>query len=298
MAQRKPKQGGPAADAPPDLLIVSGLSGSGKATVLKTLEDHGYYSVDHLPLELLPKFAELARDSQSIRRAALGIDIREGESLQLFPAMYERLRRRTRIRLLFLDASDDTVVRRYSETRRPHPLPAESVLRSVHREREQLEPIRVLADDVILTDQMNPQALRKRIVDTYGPPRAGPALRVSVISFGFRHGVPADSDLVFDVRFLPNPNYIPEFKPYSGKNRQVANFVRSFPQTKEFLERVRALLEFLLPHYVAEGKAYLTISIGCTGGRHRSVMMAEEIGRGLRKGGYGVRIAHRDIGKA
>jgi UPF0042 nucleotide-binding protein len=292
-----PGAGGAKRPAAPELLIISGLSGSGKATVLKTLEDNGYYSVDHLPLELVPKFAELTKDSPSIQRAALVIDIREGESLQLFPAMYESLRRKTRTHLLFLDASDDTLVRRYSETRRPHPLPAESVLRSVRREREQLEPIRALADEVILTDQMNVHELRKRIVETYCAQAAGPALRVSVLSFGFRHGVPPESDLVFDVRFLPNPNYIPEFKPYSGKNRKVARFIRSFPQTVEFLERTRSLLEFLLPHYVAEGKTYLTISIGCTGGRHRSVMMAEEIGKALQKRGYGVRIAHRDIDK-
>jgi UPF0042 nucleotide-binding protein len=302
MAQRQVKRSKPGArrDArpdPPELLIISGLSGSGKATVLKTLEDNGYYSVDHLPLELLPKFAELTKGSPSVRGAALVIDIREGESLRRFPAMYEKLRRRFRTHLLFLDAKDETLVRRYSETRRPHPLAAESVLRSVRREREQLEPIRALADDVILTDQMNVHELRKRIVDTFCAPSAGPALRVSVLSFGYRHGVPPESDLVFDVRFLPNPNYIPEFKPYSGKNRVVARYIRGFPQTREFLERTGSLLEFLLPHYVAEGKTYLTISVGCTGGRHRSVMMAEEIGSRLADLGYNVRISHRDINK-
>lgn len=281
----------------PELVIITGLSGSGKGTVLKALEDHGYYSVDNLPLDLIPKFAELTRDSPNIRRAALVVDIREKDHLQRLPEVYTSLRARIRTRLLFLDAEDSTLVRRYSETRRPHPLgEGKSVLRSVQLERNQLSEIRALADYVINTTALTAHQLRKKVAEHFGGADA-PNLQVYVASFGFKHGVPAESDLVFDVRFLPNPNYIPEFKKLSGKNSGVARYIRSFPQTTEFLERISALLLYLMPHYVAEGKSYLTISIGCTGGRHRSVMMAEEIFKRLRKVGYDAKVAHRDIAK-
>lgn len=281
----------------PELVIITGLSGSGKGTVLKALEDNGYYSVDNLPVDLIPTFAKLTQESPNIRRAALVVDIREGDSLKRFPAVYAAMKRDIRSRLLFLDAGDETLVRRFSETRRPHPLgPDRSVLGNVLTERELLAPIRALADHVLMTSEMNVHQLRRRIVETFGSP-TDVRLLVSSMSFGFRHGVPSDADLVFDVRFLPNPNYIPEFKEMTGRNPRVARFVRSYPQTQEFIERVSSLLLFLMPHYIHEGKSYLTIAFGCTGGRHRSVMMAEEFGKRLQKSGYSAKITHRDIQK-
>ncbi|MCX7603648.1 MAG: RNase adapter RapZ, partial [Bryobacteraceae bacterium] len=200
----------------PELVIITGLSGSGKGTVLKALEDHGYYSVDNLPLDLIPKFAELTKDSPNIRRAALVVDIREREQLQRLPEIVARLRKKLRTRLLFLDADDEALVRRYSETRRPHPLGgARSVLRSVRLERRQLAGIRAAADYVINTSELNVHELRKKIVETFcTEDEAG--LQIYVMSFGFKHGLPPESDLVFDVRFLPNPNYIPDFKRLTG----------------------------------------------------------------------------------
>lgn len=287
----------PTGEAGPALVLVCGLSGAGKGTVLKALQDHGFYAVDHLPLELLMQFAELTRDSPNIGRAALGVDIRERGQLMLFEQQLAQLKRMIRTELLFLDTDDETLVRRFSETRRPHPLGEDrGVLASVREERQMLEEIRALSDHVLQTSEMNVHQLRRQVVEIFGAASARKIV-LRVVSFGFRNGVPADADLVFDVRFLPNPNYIPEFKPLSGKNPRVARFVRSYPQTKEFIERVSSLLLFLLPHYIHEGKSYLTIAIGCTGGHHRSVMMAVEIHKRLQKAGYGARIAHRDLDK-
>lgn len=280
----------------PELFIITGVSGSGKATVLKALEDLGYYAVDNLPMALLETFARLVTESASIRRAAIVVDIREGDLISKFPAVYSRLRMTLRTCLLFLDADDEALVRRFSETRRPHPLGQGSVLKNVQAERKQLEAIRDMADQVIVTSDLTSPQLRKMIGEAFST-ISDASLRVAVMSFGFRHGVPAESDLVLDVRFLPNPNYVPEFKPFSGKNPRVARYIRGFPQTGEFLRHTREMLDFLLPHYIAEGKAYLTISFGCTGGRHRSVMMAQEIAQYLQREGYPVRISHRDINK-
>ena len=284
---------------PPELVVITGLSGSGKVTVLKSLEDMGYYSVDNLPVDLIPKFGELVRDSPKIRRAALLVDIREGESLKRFPAVYARLRRVLPATLVFLEASEDTLVRRYSETRRPHPLGKEqSVARSLRRERRKLAPIRELAEHIINTSKFNVHELRQVIAEKFQGESELAKIMVYVTSFGYRHGVPADSDLVFDVRFLPNPNYLPQFKKLSGRHPQVARFVRSFPQTVEFVERISELLVYLLPHYIREGKSYLTIAFGCTGGRHRSVMMAEEIRKRLARHGFRVKTTHRDLEKS
>ncbi|MGO9243079.1 MAG: RNase adapter RapZ [Bryobacteraceae bacterium] len=302
MAKRR-KEPVPAAPPPqqaralrPELVVITGVSGSGKGTVLKALEDLGYHAVDNMPVALLETFASLVKESSSVRRAALVVDIREGDLLSQFPGNYSRIRNILPTCLLFLDAADESLLRRFSETRRPHPLARESVLASVQAERQQLEPIRDLADQVIVTSGLTPAQLRKIIAETFSA-QLDAALRISVISFGFRYGVPPESDLVFDVRFLPNPNYVPEFKALSGKSARVARYVRSFPQTNEFLKRLEELLTFLLPHFVTEGKTYLTITFGCTGGRHRSVMMAQEIAQFLERNGYPVRIAHRDIDK-
>src|SRR5664279_4770764 len=258
--------------ARPELFIITGVSGSGKGTVLKTLEDLGYYAVDNLPMALLETFARLVTESASIRRAAIVVDIREGDLINRFPEVYSRLRGTLRTCLLFLDADDDALLRRFSETRRPHPLGQGSLLKNVRAERKQLEPIRDMADQVIVTSDLSSPQLRKLIGEAFSA-SSDASLRIAVMSFGFRHGVPAESDLVLDVRFLPNPNYVPEFKPLSGKNPRVARYVRGFAQTREFLRHVQGLLDFLLPHYVAEGKAYLTIAFGCTGGRHRSCLL-------------------------
>jgi len=281
-----------------ELVIITGLSGSGKGTVLKALEDLGYYSVDNLPIDLIPKFAELTYAVPNIRRAAIVVDIREGAALDRFPALYKRIQRLVPTRLLFLEADDASLLRRFSETRRPHPLGADqSVADSIRRERERLAHIRRLADPIINTSKFNVHELRQTIHDTFQGHKREPDILIQVTSFGFRHGVPTDSDLVFDVRFLPNPNYIAAFKKLSGKNAGVARYIRSFPQTREFIERISDLLIYLLPHYIGEGKSYLTIAFGCTGGRHRSVMIAAEIRKRLSAAGYRVKESHRDLSK-
>jgi UPF0042 nucleotide-binding protein len=285
-----------AGPAKTELVIITGLSGSGKGTVLKALEDLGYYSVDNLPIDLIPKFAELAKDAPNIRRAALVVDIREGAALERFPALFKRIRRQVPTRLIFLEADESSLLRRFSETRRPHPLgTGQSVTASIRRERERLAPIRALADPIINTTKFNVHELRETIHRTFGGQKGSPEILVQVTSFGYRHGVPADSDLVFDVRFLPNPNYIPAFKHYSGKHPSVARYIRSFPQTTEFIQRISELLIYLLPHYIAEGKSYLTISFGCTGGHHRSVLIASEIRKRLATAGFRVKETHRDV---
>ena len=281
-----------------ELVIITGMSGSGKGTVLKAFEDLGYYSVDNLPLELIPKFAELTKEADKIRRAALVVDIREGTALERLPSLLKRIRRQIPTRLLFLEADDSALIRRFSETRRPHPLGLEqSVAESIRRERERLEPIRRLADPIINTSKFNVHELRETIHNSFRGQKLEPEILVQVTSFGYRHGVPTDSDLVFDVRFLPNPNYIPAFKDLSGKHPSVARYIRSFPQTTEFIQRISELLIYLIPHYIREGKSYLTISFGCTGGHHRSVLIANEIRKRLNAAGFRVKETHRDVKK-
>jgi UPF0042 nucleotide-binding protein len=289
----------PAAGDKTELVIITGLSGSGKGTVLKALEDLGYYSVDNLPIELIPKFAELAKSAPNIRRAALVVDIREGTALERLPALYKRIRRQVPTRLVFLEAEEQALIRRFSETRRPHPLgTGQSVAASIRSERERLAPIRALAEPIINTSLFNVHELRETIHSTFGGDGSrSKGILVQVNSFGYRHGIPPESDLVFDVRFLPNPNYIPAFKEKTGKHPSVARYIRSFPQTQEFIERISTLLIYLLPHYVDEGKSYLTIAFGCTGGHHRSVMIAGELRKRLKQAGYDAKETHRDIKK-
>lgn len=295
MAHRAPE---PSDSHRAQLVIITGVSGSGKGTVLKAFEDLGYYAVDNLPVELIPKFAELTQDSANVRRAALVIDIREGQGLKQFPAIYKKLRRSIPATVLFLEADDSTLVRRFSETRRPHPLGiGSSVVKSIHAEREYLEPIRAVADHIINTSKFNVHELREVIGDKFRGERAEANIRIDITSFGYRFGVPADSDLVFDVRFLPNPNYIPEFKKLTGRHPSVARYIRSFPQTTEFIERISDLLVYLIPHYIREGKSYLTIAFGCTGGHHRSVMIAGEIRKRLTRAGFKVKETHRDVSR-
>jgi UPF0042 nucleotide-binding protein len=279
-----------------ELVVITGLSGSGKASVLKALEDLGYYSVDNLPVELIPKFAELTRDNANIPAAALVVDIRERKGLERFPEVLASIRHSVNAKLIFLEADDDALVRRFSETRRPHPLgTANSIVRSIRAERLELAPIRAMADLILNTSKFTVHELREFIGERFRGQNDESKILISVTSFGYRFGVPPDSDLVFDVRFLPNPNYIPRFKDQTGKRPAVARYIRSFPQTVEFIRRITDLLTYLLPHYIREGKSYLTIAFGCTGGQHRSVMMAEEIRKNLAGAGFKAKVNHRDI---
>ena len=279
-----------------ELVIVTGISGAGKASALKAFEDLGYHCVDNLPLELLPDFAALVTASAEVERAAIVVDVREGATLDRLPEILKGVRKQLRTRVVFLDAQDSVLVRRFSETRRPHPLGrSETVSRSIVEERQLLDPIRNVADTLIDTSNFNVHELRADILARFGHDEDTKRLLVSCLSFGFKNGVPLDADMVFDVRFLPNPHFVPEFRKKTGLDPKVADYVRGFPQTKEFLDRVTKLMLYLLPHYVEEGKSYLTVAFGCTGGQHRSVMMAEEIGERLRKAGYQVKALHRDI---
>jgi RNase adapter protein RapZ len=283
---------------PPELVIITGMSGSGKASVLKAFEDLGYYCVDNLPIELIPRFAELAMQSSEIRRTALVVDVREGSKLERLPGILKSVKRMIPTRVVFLEASDAVLLRRFSETRRPHPLGAnEPVKAALKAERRHLSAIRRLADFVIDTSKFNVHELRAHITDGFREKSSEKSILTSCVSFGFREGVPDDADLVFDVRFLPNPHFVPEFRALTGRDPRVAKYIRSFPQTKEFIQRISDLLVYLLPHYIHEGKSYLTIAFGCTGGQHRSVMIAEDVGKRLRHAGYRVKVEHRDSPK-
>jgi UPF0042 nucleotide-binding protein len=279
----------------PELVIITGMSGSGKASVLKAFEDLGYYCVDNLPVELIPQFAELAVQSSEIRRTALVVDVREGSKLEKLPAILKSVRRMIPTKVVFLEASDVILLRRFSETRRPHPLGTDSTVQSALKaERRHLGSIRRLSDFVIDTSKFNVHELRALITERFQEQSSERSLLISCVSFGFRQGVPEDSDLVFDVRFLPNPHFVPEFRPLTGRDKRVAKYIRSFPQTREFIGRISDLLVYLIPHYIHEGKSYLTIAFGCTGGQHRSVMIAEEVARRLRSSDYRVKVVHRD----
>jgi RNase adapter protein RapZ len=282
-----------------ELVIITGMSGSGKASALKAFEDLGYYCVDNLPVDLIPRFAELALQSGEIPRTALVVDVREGSQLERLPAILKSIKRMIPTRVIFLEATDASLLRRFSETRRPHPLGTDTTVKaSLTAERRHLRSIRAIADMVIDTSKFNVHELRAHLTDRFKQQSGGhQTILVSCVSFGYRHGVPDDADLVFDVRFLPNPHFVPEFRPLTGRHPRVAKYIRSFPQTKEFINRISDLLVYLLPHYIREGKSYLTISFGCTGGQHRSVMIAEEVGKRLRKAAYKVKVLHRDMPK-
>lgn len=283
----------------PELVIITGMSGSGKASVLKAFEDLGYYCVDNLPVQLIPQFADLAVQSSEIRRTALVVDVREGSKLEDLPKLLRSVGRLIPTKVVFLEASDAVLLRRFSETRRPHPLGTDSPVKSALKaERRHLSAIRAVADFVIDTSKFNVHELRAHITERFKKEQSSEkSILVSCVSFGFRQGVPEDADLVFDVRFLPNPHFVPEFRPLTGRDPRLAKYIRSFPQTREFISRISDLLVYLLPHYIHEGKSYLTIAFGCTGGQHRSVMIAEDVGKHLRRAGYRVKIVHRDIPK-
>jgi len=280
------------------LVILTGLSGSGKGSVLNTFEDLGFYCVDNLPVKLIPTFSELYVEGVEIERAALLVDAREGEQIDKLPTIYRKLSAEQPATLVFVEASDEVLKRRFSETRRPHPLShGGSIAEGIAAERHRMAPIRRLADVIIDTSKFTVHELRQFIIDKFQRPGSRPLL-VSVVSFGFRYGIPSDADLVFDVRFLPNPHFVPKLRPFSGKDPKVARYIRSFPQTGEFLRRIESLLAYLIPLYIREGKSYLTVALGCTGGRHRSVALAEVIRRYLQKKKYSAKVVHRDIDKS
>jgi RNase adapter protein RapZ len=280
------------------LVILTGLSGSGKGSVLNTFEDLGFYCVDNLPVGLIPTFSELYVEGVEIERAALLVDAREGEQIDKLPAIYRKLAADQPATLVFVEASDEVLKRRFSETRRPHPLSqGQSIGEGIREERRRMAPIRRLADVIIDTSKFNIHELRQFIIDKFQRPGSRPLL-VSVVSFGFRYGIPSDADLVFDVRFLPNPHFVPKLRRFSGKDPKVARYIRSFPETGEFLRRIESLLSYLIPLYIREGKSYLTVALGCTGGRHRSVALAEVIRRYVQKKKYSAKVVHRDIDKS
>jgi UPF0042 nucleotide-binding protein len=281
-------------------VLITGMSGSGKGSVLKAFEDLGYHCVDNLPFDLIARFAERCEQPGSrIKRAVVVVDIRGGEALSQLPTLFQDLKSKySNMSLLFLEASDKALIRRFEETRRPHPLGGDlSVREGIRLERTLLNPMRQLADVTVDTTRMNVHELREVIQRQFGGLSTRKAILVSVISFGFRFGVPADANLVFDVRFLPNPNYIPKLKSKTGQDAVVQRYMDTFPPTREFMKHLLDLLFYLLPNYTQEGKSYLTIAIGCTGGRHRSVAIAEKVAHALAAGGYKTRVSHRDIGK-
>ncbi len=280
------------------MLILTGLSGAGKSTVLRALEDVGYYCVDNLPIIIVEKLLELSgHTAGEVSRIALGVDAREGRFLSEAPRVIQELRDKgAEVEVLFVDCSDEVLIRRYSETRRRHPMAGEgTVADGIAAERRALADLKALADEVIDTTTLNVHELKRlvtrRSVD--GETKLG----LTVVSFGFRFGVPTHADLVLDVRFLPNPYFIPELKPHPGTDPRVAEFVLSQADARAFLERLSDLLQFLIPRYRNEGKSYLTIAIGCTGGKHRSVALAAALADRLSSGGQPIRLWHRDVDK-
>ncbi len=281
------------------MLILTGLSGAGKSTVLRALEDVGYYCVDNLPIIIVEKLLELSEHTAGeVSRIALGVDAREGRFLSEAPRVIRELREKgAEVEVLFVDCSDEVLIRRYSETRRRHPMAgAGTVADGIAAERRALADLEALADEVIDTTSLNVHEL-KRLVTRRFAAGEGARLGVTVVSFGFRFGIPAHADMVIDVRFLPNPFFIPELKPHPGTDPRVAGFVLGQPDAKAFLERLGDLLGFLLPRYRAEGKSYLTVAIGCTGGKHRSVALAAALAERLEAAGQPVRLWHRDVEK-
>jgi RNase adapter protein RapZ len=281
-------------------VVITGLSGSGKSQAIRALEDLGYFCVDNLPTILIPTLAQLSlRQGTEFQKVAIVVDVREGAFLSQFPTVWRRLKRMPRLEpsLIFLEATHAALVRRFSETRRPHPLAAgRSVSEGITDERRRLDVIRSLADDIVDTSELTVHELRSRFQAFARDTAQRTPLVATIVSFGFKNGVPLDADLVFDARFLPNPHFVPRLKPLSGRDRAVVRFMERHPVTEEFVAKLSDLLRFLVPHYVSEGKSYLTIGVGCTGGRHRSVMLAERLRAvvGQLKG-VKVRVRHRDL---
>lgn len=284
------------------LVIVTGMSGAGKSTALKMLEDVGYFCVDNLPVPLIPKMADLWRSSGSeLNKAALGVDIRSGQSFrELEKVLNELDKTGMKYEILYLESSDDVLIKRYKETRRFHPLSGSHgrVDEGIHKERVKIAFLKKRADYLIDTSHMLTRELKAELNKIFVQNKEYKNLYISVLSFGFKYGIPADCDLVFDVRFLPNPYYIEELRPQSGNDTKVRDYVMGNQKAREFLDKLVDMIEFLIPNYVQEGKTQLVIGVGCTGGKHRSVTLANELYEALRANeNYGIRIEHRDIGK-
>ena len=281
----------------PHILIITGLSGSGKTHVARALEDVGWFCVDNLPSALIPPFADLVAGQSELQRSALVVDIREPEFLKEFPRVLQALRAKgVALSLLFLEADEKTLARRYSETRRPHPLAVnQPVQEGIREERELLRPIRKVADLVMDTSDYTVHQLRDYVREHYDIRHQAPPIVLAVMSFGYKYGVPAEADLVFDARFLPNPNFVPALKPLTGNEAPVVRFLKRQADTEGFLRHLRSFLSYVLPRYVKEGKTYLTVAVGCTGGRHRSVMIANALGQWLGGRGFPVKVRHRDV---
>lgn len=279
-------------------LIITGMSGAGKTQVVRTLEDLNFFCIDNLPATLIPKFAELCRQT-SEDKVALVVDIRGGRFFDKFMQVLDEMdASEQKCELLFLDAADNTLIRRYKETRRRHPLgERNSLLKNINSERALLEPLRSRATYLVDTSELTPSQLKSKITELFGEGTSKERMGIIVRSFGFKHGLPMDSDLVLDVRFLPNPFYVEELRPMTGNDIPVADFICRYPQTFEYLNLEKQLLDFLIPQYINEGKAQLVISVGCTGGQHRSVFIANRLYEFLRERGYSVDVTHRDIPK-
>ena len=284
----------------PQILLITGLSGSGKTLVSRALEDIGWFCVDNLPTVLIPRFTELLRHSEGLRRSALVVDMRERDFLKNFPKAFRALKAKgTDASLLFLEADERVLVRRFGETRRPHPLAVnQPVVEGIREEREALRPIRKMADLILDTSKYTVHELRDYIREHYDLRSMASPIVISVMSFGYKYGAPAEADLVFDVRFLPNPNFVPALKRLTGNHPSVVRYMRRHGDTAAFLRRLVSFLRYVLPRYVREGKSYLVIAIGCTGGRHRSVMIANALAKALADGRYTVKARHRDSGLA
>jgi RNase adapter protein RapZ len=297
------KQNSPTStNSTPEIVIITGLSGSGMSSATNAFEDLGYFCVDNLPVTMLQTFARLITNNESdqgIARAALVINIREGEFLAGFRQQLERLRKTgLNIYVLFFEASDDVLQHRFSETRRPHPADkGQGLLQAIRSERAAMKRIRALSDQIIDTSDHTVHTLRGLLLERFSPDGKGSAMRVQVLSFGHKYGNPGDLELLFDVRHLPNPHFVPELKKLSGHNKEVVKYLREQPEVEETLDRFTNLLDYLLPLYKREGKSYVTVGIGCTGGRHRSVMIANALARRLRRAGFDAHVSHRDVKK-
>jgi UPF0042 nucleotide-binding protein len=290
-------------DTAPDIVVITGLSGSGMSSATNAFEDLGYFCIDNLPITMLPTFARLVsanNGDKGIERAALVIDIREGTFLADFGRQLAALRAGgLAVYVLFLEASDDVLQHRFSETRRPHPADkGQSLLQAISAERTAMSRVRALADQIIDTSDHTVHTLRRHLLERFSPDRKGGPMRVQILSFGHKYGNPGDLELLFDVRHLPNPHFVPELKPFSGHDKRVVKYLREQPEVEETLNRFCDLLFYLLPQYKREGKSYVTVGIGCTGGRHRSVMVANALGRRLRRAGFDAYVVHRDVRKS
>jgi UPF0042 nucleotide-binding protein len=283
--------------AEPRILIITGLSGSGKTHVARALEDIGWFCVDNLPSALIPRFADLIRDSEELRRSALVVDMRERDFLKQFPHVFRQIKGKgIGVSLMFLESEEKVLQRRFSETRRPHPLAInQPVIEGIREEKEALRPIRKMADLILDTSDYTVHQLREYIREHYDVRAEAAPLVLSVMSFGYKYGVPSEADLVFDARFLPNPNFVPALKPLTGNHAPVIRYMKRQAETARFLKKLQDFLSYVVPQYIKEGKTYLTVGVGCTGGRHRSVMIANAIADRLSEEGHTVQVRHRDL---